>query len=258
MAHDPVVFISSTSDDLKGHREQAAKAALASGFAPHMMEYFPASGDAPSLPACLEEVAKAEVVVALVAHRYGWVPEAPENPDKKSITWLECEHAWQVTKKEVLAFLVDPDYPWPAELREDYRLVKERKKAGIAEEVDVPAAGGVRVVPHASRHAAGRRGSLSGPGRPALPDPDSCRGICQAAGGRPITQTGRFAGLDCLLPGKAYLKALEDDTRQIRITGLMTYGSTREEAIGNTEKLAIEVIADRIKHGELRHSALSQ
>jgi hypothetical protein len=86
MAHDPVVFISSTSDDLKEHREQAAKAALASGFAPHMMEYFPASGHAPSLPACLEEVARAEVVVVLVAHRYGWVPDAAENTDKKSIT----------------------------------------------------------------------------------------------------------------------------------------------------------------------------
>jgi len=83
MAHDPVVFISSTSEDLKEHREQAAKAALASGFSPHMMEYFPASGQAPSLPACLEKVAEAEVVVVLVAHRYGWVPDAPENPGKK-------------------------------------------------------------------------------------------------------------------------------------------------------------------------------
>jgi len=51
MEHDPVVFISSTSDDLKAHREQAAKAALASGFSPRMMEYFPASGHAPSLQA---------------------------------------------------------------------------------------------------------------------------------------------------------------------------------------------------------------
>jgi len=54
----------------------------------------------------------------------------------RSITWLECEHAWQVTGKEVLAFLVDPAYEWPAELREDYRLVRERKKPGIVEEVD--------------------------------------------------------------------------------------------------------------------------
>jgi hypothetical protein len=39
MASDPVVFISSTADDLKEHREQAAKAALACGFSPRMVEY---------------------------------------------------------------------------------------------------------------------------------------------------------------------------------------------------------------------------
>ena len=37
----------------------------------------------------------------------------------------------------------------------------------------------------------------------------------------------------------------------------MTYGATREEAISNTERLAIEVIADRIQHGELPQSALN-
>jgi len=53
----------------------------------------------------------------------------------------------------------------------------------------------------------------------------------------------------------------EDDGRWIaealELPGVMTYGSTREEAISNTEKLAIEVITDRITHGELPHSALS-
>jgi predicted RNase H-like HicB family nuclease len=43
----------------------------------------------------------------------------------------------------------------------------------------------------------------------------------------------------------------------LELPGVMTYGATREEAISNTEKLAIEVIADRIKHGELPPSALS-
>jgi predicted RNase H-like HicB family nuclease len=37
----------------------------------------------------------------------------------------------------------------------------------------------------------------------------------------------------------------------------MTYGATCEEAISNTERLAIEVIADRIQHGELPPSALN-
>ena len=53
----------------------------------------------------------------------------------------------------------------------------------------------------------------------------------------------------------------EDDGRWIaealELPGVMTYGATREEAVSNTEKLAIEVIADRIKHGELLPSALN-
>jgi predicted RNase H-like HicB family nuclease len=53
----------------------------------------------------------------------------------------------------------------------------------------------------------------------------------------------------------------EDDGRWIaealELPGVMTYGQTREEAIGNTELLAIEVIADRIKHDELPPSALN-
>jgi hypothetical protein len=114
---------------LKEHREQAAKAAMASGFSVRMMEYFPASGDKPSLEACREKVAEAEVVVAIVAHRYGWVPDGPGNPNHKSITWLECDHA-RAAGKEVLAFLVDPDYPWPPQLREDYRLVQPPEPAG--------------------------------------------------------------------------------------------------------------------------------
>lgn len=53
----------------------------------------------------------------------------------------------------------------------------------------------------------------------------------------------------------------EDDGRWIaealELPGVMSYGQTREEAISNTEKLAIEVIADRIKHNELPTSALN-
>lgn len=53
----------------------------------------------------------------------------------------------------------------------------------------------------------------------------------------------------------------EDDGRWIaealELPGVMTYGATREEAISKTEKLAIEVIADRIEHGELPPTALN-
>ena len=52
----------------------------------------------------------------------------------------------------------------------------------------------------------------------------------------------------------------EEDGRWIaealELPGVMSYGQTRDEAISNTERLAIEVIADRIAHGELPSSAL--
>lgn len=53
----------------------------------------------------------------------------------------------------------------------------------------------------------------------------------------------------------------EDDGRWIaevlELPGVMCYGATREEAAGNSERLAIEVIADRITHGELPASSLN-
>ena len=52
----------------------------------------------------------------------------------------------------------------------------------------------------------------------------------------------------------------EEDGRWIaealELPGVMCYGQTRDEAISNAERLAIEVIADRIVHGELPSSAL--
>ena len=53
----------------------------------------------------------------------------------------------------------------------------------------------------------------------------------------------------------------EDDGRWIaealELPGVMAYGETREDAISNTGRLAIEVIADRIKHAEMPPSALN-
>jgi hypothetical protein len=213
----PDVFLSSTSDDLKEHREQAAKAALANGFFPRMMEYFPARGDAPTLPACLAMVAQAEVevVVVLVAHRYGWVPDGPENPDAKSITWLECDYAWEVTKAEVLAFLVDPVYPWPAELRENYRLIAERDQPNrkynqIRKEVQ-----------RNEKKLAEFKQKLSGKFRGTFTDAASVRTVVSEALAawrlrHPTIATASYRDPD------TYLKALENDTRQIRITGLTT------------------------------------
>lgn len=52
----------------------------------------------------------------------------------------------------------------------------------------------------------------------------------------------------------------EDDGRwlaeALELPGVMAYGQSRDEAISNTERMAIDVIADRVAHGELPSSAL--
>ena len=203
-----VVFISSTSDDLKDYRDQAAAAVRANGFAVSGMEDWPSTGQL-SLPECLQKVAAADLVVAIVAHRYGWVPGDPTNTDSKSITWLECEHACHLGKT-VLAFLVHPDHPWPPNFYENYRLVIERKKPGIGPEVErneakldefkqklkanvmkhFTDAGTFRAL--VSEALAEWQRRHSAPGTAVVGDPDT------------------------------YLKALEKETSQIRITGLAT------------------------------------
>ena len=59
----------------------------------------------------------------IVAHRYGWVPPGQPEGEGKSITWLECEEAGKAGK-EIRAFLLDEEYPWPEDLKEEWRLMK--------------------------------------------------------------------------------------------------------------------------------------
>jgi hypothetical protein len=119
----PRVFISSTNEDLKPHYRSAARdAALQAGFYPIMQEYFVASGKHPPLAACLKKLADADVVVVIVAHRYGWKPPDQPGGSQKSITWLECECA-RGQGKEVLAFVVD-DPEWPAAKKEANRITE--------------------------------------------------------------------------------------------------------------------------------------
>ena len=40
-----------------------------------------------------DTVAEADVLVLIVAHRYGWVPPDQEGGEDKSITWLDLSSA---------------------------------------------------------------------------------------------------------------------------------------------------------------------
>jgi predicted RNase H-like HicB family nuclease len=53
----------------------------------------------------------------------------------------------------------------------------------------------------------------------------------------------------------------EDDGRWLAeipdLPGVMAYGIARDQSIGAVERLAVEVIADRIAHGELPESCFN-
>jgi hypothetical protein len=88
-----------------------------------MMEYFTPQGKRKPYPACMDEVDLCDVVIVIVAHQYGWVPEDQPGGEAKSITWLECERA-----KEVIAFIVDEEHEWPTDKTEAYRLTEAISK----------------------------------------------------------------------------------------------------------------------------------
>jgi formylglycine-generating enzyme required for sulfatase activity len=115
----PRVFVSSTQDDLTSYRAVAKDACVRVGFMPVMSEHWSASGARTPLAHCLEAVADCDLLIVLVAHRYGWVPDA--TAEAKSITWLECEEAAR-RGREVLAFMLNGEARWPSESREEYRL----------------------------------------------------------------------------------------------------------------------------------------
>ncbi len=119
----PVAFISSTSEDLGPFRQKARDVALVAGFFPRMMEYF-ATGGNPPLEEFLRRISEdppARLLIVLVAHRYGWVPEDQPEGEHRSITWLECLESVE-RDLEILAFVIDEDADWPEELKEENRI----------------------------------------------------------------------------------------------------------------------------------------
>ena len=127
MASVPSVFISSTAEDLKAYRAAARDAALRGKFLPLLHEYWAAS-DNPPYDECMQRVTDADVLVVIVAERYGWVPEDQPSGGSKSITWLECEQAIS-NGIEVLAFVLDASVDdWPECDKEEYELTQAMKE----------------------------------------------------------------------------------------------------------------------------------
>ena len=106
------VYISSTYQDLIEHRAAVDRTLRRMGHDVIGMEQYVAEGSKP-VDRCKADVRIADAYVIVVAWRFGYVPgRTASPPDKRSITEIELEEA-QASGKPVLAFLLDPEAPWP-------------------------------------------------------------------------------------------------------------------------------------------------
>lgn len=120
------VFLSSTAEDLKFHREKVATAIELMGGSSIRMETFTAEPGAP-VQTCIERVKGADVLIAIVAWRYGFVPTRAEGGDGvSSVTRIEVQTALD-NNVPVLAFLVDEAYAWPNRKEQDDQTLKDFK-----------------------------------------------------------------------------------------------------------------------------------
>jgi Domain of unknown function (DUF4062) len=136
------VYLSSTLQDLREHRETVAMSLRSMGHDVLGMEQYTAEDIRP-LDRCLQDVRASDVYVVIVAWRYGFIPaDAVNRKRKRSITELEYEEAVEHSVA-VLAFLLDPGSPWPPSTMDAFgehgakdiaafrRRLGEEKLAGI-------------------------------------------------------------------------------------------------------------------------------
>jgi hypothetical protein len=106
------VYISSTYQDLIDHRAAVDRTLRRMGHDVIGMEQYIAEGSRP-VERCKADVQAADAYVIIVAWRFGHVPgRTASPPDGRSITEIELEEA-KARGKPVLAFLLDPEAPWP-------------------------------------------------------------------------------------------------------------------------------------------------
>jgi Domain of unknown function (DUF4062) len=106
------VYISSTYQDLVEYRAAVDRTLRRMGHDVIGMEQYIAEGGKP-VERCKADVRVADVYVIIVAWRFGYAPNRTATPpDRRSITEIELAEA-KLQGKAVLAFLLDPETPWP-------------------------------------------------------------------------------------------------------------------------------------------------
>jgi hypothetical protein len=107
------VFLSSTAQDLVQYRQVADDTILRLSHRSIVMERFGPLAGEPAIE-CERKARDSDVVICIVAHRYGFVPES----GKGSITRREVEAGWKAGK-HVLVWLVDDGHPWSEKKEQD-------------------------------------------------------------------------------------------------------------------------------------------
>ena len=107
------VFLSSTALDLVAYRKVADDTILRMSQEAVVMERF---GPLPGEPVaeCERKAQECDVIVCIVAHRYGFVPDK----GRSSITRREVEAA-KAAGRAVLVWIVADDYPWTEKKEQD-------------------------------------------------------------------------------------------------------------------------------------------
>jgi len=107
------VFLSSTAQDLVAYRRVADDTILRMSQDAVVMERF---GPLPGEPVaeCERKARESDVVVCIVAHRHGFVPDK----GRGSITRREVEAA-KAAGREVLVWIVADDFPWTEKKEQD-------------------------------------------------------------------------------------------------------------------------------------------
>ena len=112
------IYISSTFEDLKGHREVLYTTLRTVDVdAKDSMEHAVAR-DERTVDACLKDVAACDIYIGIFAFRYGYVPRR-DNPGEHSITEMEYCHA-VACGKPCLIFLAEAA-GWPFALTDAHR-----------------------------------------------------------------------------------------------------------------------------------------
>jgi hypoxanthine phosphoribosyltransferase len=104
------IYISSTYADLKSQRKAVYEALFKMSHDVVAMEHYVAADERP-LSKCLSDVENCDILVGIIAWRYGHRPQCKENPHNYSITELEIRHALD-KNIACLCFLLDEDESW--------------------------------------------------------------------------------------------------------------------------------------------------